>query len=264
MSTDDTDRTSELDAALDQSEAGPQTADELFGVVDLLQATPTLRRGLTDPATPDEQRQNLARGLLAERLSPAGTELVVRAVGLRLGIRGLLDALERQGVRTVLKTAESDRSLTEVEDQLFRFGRLVEGNSDLRASITDRTAALSARQQLVHDLLSGKADSGTVQLAQRAVVGRDRNFFRTLEGYVDLAAAMQDRVIATVRTAQDMDDDQRGRLEQALTQQAGRPVALQVLVEPDLLGGVRVELGDEVIDGSVSGRLAEVRRRFEQ
>lgn len=264
MSADSGQRNAELDAALDRAEAGPQTADELFGVVDLLQATPALRRGLTDPATPDGRRQQLARGLLADRLSAAATELVVGAVGLRLGSRGLLDALEQHGIRAILKAAETDGLLGEVEDQLFRFGRLVEGNSDLRGSLTDRGAALSARQRLVGDLLDGKATPGAVQLAQRAVVGRDRNFFRTLDGYVELAAAMQDRVIATVRIAQEMDNDQRDRLERALTQQAGRPVAMQVLVEPELLGGVRVEIGDEIIDGSVSGRLAEARRRFEQ
>lgn len=264
MAAQEHDAVTDLDAALDRGAAGPEVADELFGVVDLLKATPSLRRGLTDPATPDEQRQQLARALFTDRLSADATELVVRAAGLRLGIRGLPDAVERQAVRAVLETAQTDKLLDEVEDQLFRFGRVVESDSALRGALTDRSAALSARQQLVADLLTGKATPGAVQLAQRAVVGRDRNFFRTLDGYVELAAAMQNRVIATVRVAQAMDDDQRDRLQRALAQQAGRPVALQVMVEPELVGGIRVEIGDDVIDGSVSGRLAEARRRFDQ
>jgi F-type H+-transporting ATPase subunit delta len=263
MSTEDTRRVAELDAALDRTDVDPELADELFGVVDLLQTTPALRRGLTDPSTPDQQRQQLARSLFEQRLSSPATELVVAAAGLRLGLRGLTDALERQGVRAVLKSAQATGLLDEIEDQLFRFGRMVEADSSLRGALTDRTASLPARQKLVADLLAGKTAAQAVQLVQRAVIGRDGNFFRTLDGYVDLAAAMRNRVIATVRAAQSLDDGQLNRLQEALAHQIGRPVALQLLVEPELLGGIRVEIGDEVIDGSVSGRLAEVGRQFE-
>lgn len=264
MAAPEQDRTKELDATLDRCDASEELADGLFAVVDLLQATPALRRALIDPGTPDQNRQELVRGLLADRLSTTGVDLVARATGLRLRGRELLDILERQAVRTVLKVADVQGLLSEVEDQLFRFGRLVEGDSGLRGALTDRAAALARRQELVESLLSGKATSGAVRLAQRAVAARDRNFFRTLDGYVALAAAMQDRVLATVRAAQSLDDGQRDRLQRALTQQVGRPVALQMIVEPDLLGGVRVDVGDEVIDGSVSGRLAEAQRRFER
>jgi F-type H+-transporting ATPase subunit delta len=263
MSAEDTRRVAELDAALDRTDVGAELSDELFGVVDLLQATPALRRGLTDPSTPDQQRQQLARGLLAQRLTSTATELVTDAAGLRLGLRGLTDALERQAVRAVLKTAETGGLLDEVEDQLFRFGRMVEADSGLRGTLTDRTAPLPARQKLAADLLADKATAQAVRLAQRAVIGRDGNFFRTLDGYVDLAAAMRNRVIATVRAAQTLDDGQLDRLQRALAHQIGRPVAVQLLVEPGLLGGIRVEVGDEVIDGSMSGRLADVGRQFE-
>jgi len=92
----------ELDAVLDRTELSPQLADELFTVVDLLQGSPTLRRALTDPATPAERRQALARGLLQSRVGGASVELVAEAVGKRLGGGALLDALERQAVRALL------------------------------------------------------------------------------------------------------------------------------------------------------------------
>jgi F-type H+-transporting ATPase subunit delta len=252
----------ELDAVLDRAELSPQLADELFAVVDLLQGSPTLRRALTDPATPTERRQALARGLLQSRVGGATVELVAEAVGKRLGGGALLDALERQAVRALLKVADSQGRLDDVEDQLFRFGRVVEGDAALRGAITDRTSSLERREALVDQLLAGKAQPETVRLSRRAVAARDRNFARTLNGYVQQAAQMRDRLIAVVRVARPLEPQQWQRLQQALSRQAGREVALQEVVEPQLLGGARVELGDEVIEGTVAGRLEAVRRQF--
>jgi F-type H+-transporting ATPase subunit delta len=237
-------------------------ADELFAVVDLLQGSPTLRRALTDPATPTERRQALARGLLQSRVGGATVELVAEAVGKRLGGGALLDALERQAVRALLKVADSQGRLDDVEDQLFRFGRVVEGDAALRGAITDRTSSLERREALVDQLLAGKAQPETVRLSRRAVAARDRNFARTLNGYVQQAAQMRDRLIAVVRVARPLEPQQWQRLQQALSRQAGREVALQEVVEPQLLGGARVEFGDEVIEGTVAGRLEAVRRQF--
>ena len=99
-------------------------------------------------------------------------------------------------------------------------------------------------------------------LAKRAVVARERTFAQTIEGYVTLAAAQKNRVVATVRVAQPLTDDQRDRLRAALARQVGREVAIQEVIDPDILGGVRVELGDEVFEGTVSGRLEAARRLF--
>jgi F-type H+-transporting ATPase subunit delta len=257
----------ELDAVLDRVEVSGGLADELFAVVDLLQGSPSLRRALTDPSTPAERRQDLARALLQSRVGETAVDLVTEAVSKRLSGTALLDALERQAVRAVLKVAQAEggpdgSKLDDVEDQLFRFGRLVEGDSSLRAALTDRSAAVERRTALVDSLLQGKAQPETGQLAKRAVVARDRNFFRTLEGYIELAASMRNRVIATVRVARPLDGPQRDRLEAALAQQIGREVALQEVIEPDLIGGIRVELGDEVIEATVAGRMEEVRRQF--
>ena len=99
-------------------------------------------------------------------------------------------------------------------------------------------------------------------LARRAVAARERTFAHTIEGYVDLAAAQKNRVVATVRVARPLDGDQRRRLQAALARQVGRDLVIQEVVDPDVLGGVRVELGDEVVEGTVAGRLDEARRLF--
>lgn len=253
----------ELDATLDRTQVSDSLADELFSVVDLLQGSPTLRRALTDPATPADRRQALATGLFGSRVSGEALGLVVEGVSQRLGGTALLDGLERQGVRALLKTAQANGRLDDVEDQLFRFGRMVEGDAELRGVVTDRSAPVDRRADLVGSLLDGKADQETVRLARRAVGARDRNFARTLGGYVDLAAETRNRVIATVRVAKPLDLEHRDRLQAALARQLGREVALQEIIEPDLIGGIRVEVGDEVIEGTIAGRLEAVRRQFE-
>jgi F-type H+-transporting ATPase subunit delta len=253
----------ELDTALDRAPVSDGLADELFSVVDLLEGSPTLRRALTDPATPTERRQALATGLFGPRIGEAALALVVEAVSKRIGATALLDGLERQAVRALLKTAQQADTLDEVEDQLFRFGRLVDGDAALRGAITDRSAAPERRAELVDQLLSGRAEPQTVRLAKRAIGARNRNFSRTLGGYIELAANTRNRVIATVRVARPLDLQQRERLQAALARQIGRDIALQEIIEPDLLGGIRVEIGAEVIEGTVAGRLDAVRRQFE-
>ena len=253
----------QLDAVLDRTTVSDELADELFSVVDLLQGSPTLRRALTDPATPADRRQALATGLFGSRVSEQAQSLVVEGVSQRLSGTALLDGLEREAVRALLKTAQAGDKLDDVEDQLFRFGRMVEGDADLRGVITDRSASIERRADLVDALLSGKAEQETVRLAKRAVAARDRNFSRTLGGYIELAADARNRVIATVRVAKPLDLQQRERLQAALSRQIGRDVALQEIIEPDLIGGIRVEVGDEVIEGTIAGRLEAVRRQFE-
>ena len=94
------------------------------------------------------------------------------------------------------------------------------------------------------------------------MVARARTFGNTIEGYVTLAAAQQNRVVATVRVARPLSQEQTNRLRAALSRQAGREVAIQEIVEPEVIGGIRVELGDQVIEGTVESRLDEAKRLF--
>lgn len=252
-----------LDRVLDTTELSDSMPADLFAVVDALESSPTLRRALSDPGTAEDGRETLARGLLEGKVSPAAVDLVAAAVRMRwAGGRTLASALERQAVRAVMRQAESAQQLEEVEDELFRFARLVESSSALRNSLSDRSAGTQRRQTLVSDLLEGKAAEPTVLLGRRAVLARERTFSHTLEGYIGLAADQKDRVIATVRVAQPISTDQAERLRVALTRQVGRDIALQVVVDPQVLGGARIELGNEIIEGTVGARLDEARRLF--
>jgi F-type H+-transporting ATPase subunit delta len=256
-------RVSSLDRMLDDSQVGDTFASDMSAVVDALEASPTLRRAVTDPGTPESARRALVHGLLDGKVDKAVVDLVAEAATLRwAGGRTFAAALERQALRAQLVTADRRGELEDVEDQLFRFARFVESSPDLRNVLGDRAIDRSRRQELVGELLSGRATESTIVLAKRAVVARERTFAQTIEGYVTLAAAQKNRVVATVRVAQPLSDDQRDRLRVALARQVGREVAIQEVIDPDILGGVRVELGDEVFEGTVSDRLEAARRLF--
>lgn len=256
-------RQGELDRVLDAQPLTATVADELFAVVDLFEQEPSLRRALTDPSAPDSARRDLVGEILAGRLSAATVKVVEAGAGMRWGgATGLIGAVERQGVRALISIAQSDGVLDAVEDELFRFARVVAGDRPLRAALADQSIPLATRQELVADLLSGRAHQLTVALAQRAVAARHRTFDLTVDAFLALAAQARNRAIATVTVARPLPDDQRDRLQRALVAQLGRDINLHVVVDPDVLGGVRVKLGDEVIEGTVVGRLAEAERQL--
>jgi F-type H+-transporting ATPase subunit delta len=238
-------------------------SSDLFTVVDALDSSVALRRALTDPTTSERARQQLVHSLLDGKVSGTAVDIVAEAVAMRwAGGGSFTAALERQAVRAQLMAADSDGNLENTEDELFRFARLVEANPGLRNALGDRAVPVSKRQELIEQLLAGRATAATIALAKRAVGARERTFAHTIEGFVTLAAAQKNRLVATVRVANPLTSDQRDRLRRSLSQQVGREVAVQEIIDPDVLGGVRVELGDEVIEGTVADRLEQARRLF--
>lgn len=255
------DRLSDLDRVLDGlSGPAPALADELFSLVDALDTTPALRRVLTDPATPSADRVALVTNLLGQS-SAGAVEVATEAVKLRWpGGRRLADALERQAVRAELSASQD---VDNVEDELFRLARLVDANPGLRSALADQLRSLADRRDLVSGLITDRTTASTVKLARRAIAVRARTFSATVESYVDLAAQLRNTTVATVRVARPLDRDQQDRLRAALTKQVGREVSIQQIVDPEVLGGIRVEFGDEVIEGTVAARVTEARRQFD-
>jgi F-type H+-transporting ATPase subunit delta len=236
---------------------------DLFAVVDALESSAALRRAVTDPGASEDRRRQLVHSVLDGKVSKAAAGIVADAAARRWSSgRTMTAAVERQAVRAELAQAERDGALEETEDELFRFARLVESNPALRDALGDRAVPVANRQALVDDLLASRSGRATVALAKRAVTAHDRTLGHTLEGYVTLAATQKNRVVATVRVARPLEGDQRARLQAALAKQVGREVVLEEVIDSDVLGGVRVELGDEVVEGTVAGRLEDVRHLF--
>ncbi len=238
-------------------------SDELFAIADVLEGSAQLRRALTEPALPVADRRAVAEQLFSSRVSEAAITVLDEALGQNWrASNAFVGAVDRQGVRALLLVAQQAGRVDEVDETLFRFGRIVDADHALRATLADRNSPLEARQSLVTALLEGKVPPETIALARRAVAARNRTFDLTLASYLVLSAALRRHALATVHVATALSAEQEARLQAALTAQVNRPVTLMVVVDPNLVGGVRVEIGDEVIDGSVAGRLAAARRQL--
>ncbi|MBK8459644.1 MAG: F0F1 ATP synthase subunit delta [Micropruina sp.] len=256
-------RLSALDRVLDTQNPSAPLAEELFSVVDVVEKQPALRRALTDPSTSVEARGQLVSALFGGRVSLDAQVVLREAAKLRWSTgSGFAAALERQAVRALLSAAQSEAALDEVEDELFRFGRVVSGDDGLRSALADRDTSLQGRQELISDLLAGRVRSFTLALARRAVVARNRTYDLTLANYLTLASDVRQRAVARVVVARPLTPEQADRLRLALSRQLAREVNLQVSVDPTVLGGVRVVVGDEEIEGTVAGRLTEAERQI--
>jgi F-type H+-transporting ATPase subunit delta len=156
--------------------------------------------------------------------------------------------------------ARAEGTLGEVEDELFRFSQTLSGNDELRDALTDARIPASRRQQIVEDLLGGKASPTTVALVSMVVgTGRARELPAIIRGLVEMSALEAEKEVAEVRSAVPLSDDQRERLAKALNEATGRQVEVKVVVDPSVLGGIVAQVGDTVIDGSVRSRLDQLR-----
>ncbi|MEJ2859221.1 MULTISPECIES: F0F1 ATP synthase subunit delta [unclassified Saccharothrix] len=250
-----------VDAAPDSAALG-KLGEELFAVVSLLSGQPALRRALADASTEPAGREGLLRGLLAGLVSEDALQVLATVVTVRWSSpRELVDGVESLARTTLLVRAERDGRLDTVEDELFRLGRIIAGNHELELALTDPAGDPAGKVELVDSLVAGKVDETTKTLVDQLV--REPRGLGVVGGLSDLAALAakrRERSVAYVRSAVELDAAQQDRLEATLTRIYSRPIALHVEVDPTLRGGLLIKIGDEIIDGSVAGRLAALRR----
>ncbi|MEV0379085.1 F0F1 ATP synthase subunit delta [Nonomuraea sp. NPDC050643] len=239
-------------------------SDELFAVADLLDREHGLRRALSDPARSAEQKAAAARSLLGGKISEAALATVEAAVSAKWSRAGdLADVLERLGVVAAAAEAEGQRRLDEVEDEIFRFGRIVAANPALRRALADAAAPEEGKRELLRNLLDGKVAPTSLRLITQLVVHpRGRNLESGLEEVSQLVAQQRQRLVAVVRSAVELSETQKERLAAWLRTSYGREVHLNVEVDKRVLGGFSVRIGDEIIDTTIVGRIEEVRRRL--
>lgn len=254
-----------LDALTDSTsvDAG-SLADELAAVTALLHREVSLRRVLTDPAQPGEAKAELAQRLLGTQVGGQSVDLMSGLVRSRWSqSRDLVDALEQLAALADLTAAQRAGTLDNVEDELFRFGRIVSSSTELRAALTDRKAPASAKGELLRSLLGSRTAATTERLVTRLVTApRGRSLEAGLESLSKLAAERRDRMVAVVTSAVPLSDPQKQRLGAALAKLYGRRMHLNLDVDPGVLGGIRVQVGDEVINGSIADRIEDVGRRM--
>jgi F-type H+-transporting ATPase subunit delta len=254
-----------LDALTDSTSVdAAQLAGELAAVTALLDREVGLRRVFTDPAQAGDAKADLVQRLLGAQISATTADLVSGTVRSRWSqSRDLVDVLEELANIADLTAAQQAGTLDDVEDELFRFGRIVSSSTGLRAALTDRKATVSAKSELLSSLLGGRADAATERLVTRLVTApRGRSLEAGLEALSKLAAERRDRMVAVVTSAVPLSDPQKQRLGAALAKLYGRPMHLNLDVDPEVLGGIRVQVGDEVINGSVADRIEDAGRRL--
>ena len=236
---------------------------ELFGVVSTLDVEPALRRVLTDPSTEASAKVGLAKQIFGSRVGKDTLDVLEVAVSGRwASMRDLTDGLETAGVTAEVAAADSAGELDALETELFEVGNLVRSDAELRQIISDRALPAEAKAALLSDLLSDKVTDATLALAAQAAAARTGSFERSLEAFGEIAAASRSRLLAEVRVAYELDDSEKSRLAQALATKYGRDVHLNIVVDPSVVGGITVSVGDEVVDGSMSTRLEVARRRL--
>jgi len=258
--------TDELDSASEGKSASVLLglADELFAIVGLVQAQPALRRALADTSTDADARAGLAADLFGAKVSEPAASVLDSAVRARWSLPSEFAAgLERLAVQAAFLSAEADDKLDTVEDELFRFGRIIAARPELQRALSDAAASNTQRACLVDALVGGKVHRVTERLLAASLTGtRARHAEQTVEELSDLAAQRRERSIAQIATSVALTANQEQRLVDSLSRIYNRRISLQISLDPDLLGGLVVRVGDEIIDGSTRFRLAAARQRL--
>ncbi|MDN4471767.1 F0F1 ATP synthase subunit delta [Demequina zhanjiangensis] len=236
---------------------------QLFVVVDALDGSGSLRRALTDPARDADAKSVLVKQLFGG-FDPRVVDAVTSFAGRRWSEEAdLAVAVEDAGVEALLAAAQANGTLDTVEEELFAMQRILEGDRDLLVALSNRSASREVRLELLEGILKGRLDAVTRALLHRAVEKvRGQRLITTLKAYVQAAAARRGRLLASVVSAVELSAAQRTRLHSILSSAYGREVQLNVAVDPEVLGGIKVQVGTEVVDGTVLARLDEARRRL--
>ena len=244
--------------------AATQLATELFAVVGLLDAEHGLRRALSDPGKPATEKGAVVAALLHGKITARAEGLVTAAAEAHWASSGdLADAVEQLAIGAMVLAAEAEDGLDELEDGLFRFGRVVSANPDLRAALADPALPGRGKRELLRTLLDGKVTPVTLALITQMVEHpRGRPLSVALDLCAEAAARHRQQLIAVVRTATELSASQRRRLADALGRSYGHDVHLDVVIDPSVVGGISIQIGDELIDGTAATRLAAVRRRL--
>ncbi|MFH8250882.1 F0F1 ATP synthase subunit delta [Microbacterium sp. B2969] len=235
-------------------------AGELFAAARALGQSSQLAGALADSAASTQARAKVVADVFGAALQPTTVKLLTTAVEQRWSSPDdLVDAVEELAVRGAAHSAAG----ADVEGELFRFSRTVAANPELELALGSRLGDDSAKGALVRTLLQGRASDATTLIVSSLVQQpRERRVRQLLNRAMDLVAEQRGRTVATVVSAVPLSSAQTERLSAALSKRYGGTVALNAVVDPKVVGGVRVHIADDVIDASVSARLADLRQRI--
>ena len=242
--------------------AAIEFATDLFTVLTVLSSSVGVRRALTDNSRDASSKAELISNLFGKNIGAPAQALMASASSLRWSNPAeLADAIERLAVEAEASAAEKNNELEKLEDQLFDFTRVLVANPDLRQALNTSADSDAGKVALLEVVVKGKYATSTLNLLRRVVVlRRGRSIDSTLTTYSHYVSTRRDRLVALVKSAVVLSDVQRNKLVAALTKQMGKEVHINIEIDPKVLGGISIRYADDVIDGTISNRLAEAGR----
>ncbi len=241
-------------------------AEDLFGVLAILDSNAGLRRALTDPSRTGKDKAVLVDQLISGRVSPDALSVVEDLVNERwANARDIGDALETLAATVVVSVAEQGsgvEGLEQLENELYSFIQVVASNHALQRALSEAQAKPEAKVELALKLVPQAGPAGKLLITQAVRAPRGLKPAALVERFLELVAARQQRWIANVSVTRPLTPSQFERLESGLNAMYARELKVHVKVDPSLIGGVRVSVGDEMVDSTVSTRLSELRRKL--
>ncbi|MCU1573649.1 MAG: atpH [Micrococcaceae bacterium] len=258
-----------LEAVLPQ--ASLSLASELFTVLGTMDSSAGLRRALTDPSRQGSEKKALMHSLVGGRVSPEAEAIVSQLAELRwAAARDIGDALETVAATVAIAVAENRSAssasgltgLQQLENDLFGFNQVVGASHDVQRALSEPQAGEEAKTVLAMALVPSAGAEARLLISQAVTNPRGIKPTKLVDRFAALAAARKQRWIATATSSHPLTENQVSRLQAGLNALYGRELQLNVSVDPELIGGVRVRVGDEVVDASVLTRLNELRRQL--
>jgi len=248
-----------LDAAVKgaTADSAAKLSSELFLAAEVLASNVPLRRAFADMSRDAASKETLVKDLFGKTLGSAALTVLTDVATLRWSAGGdVVYVLEQLAIEAEGTAANINGELDRVEDELFEISRVIAENFELRKALVG-PGTTSAKSTLVSDVLGKRASESTVRLAAALVTSlRGRSIEAGFADYLSALANRRNRLIANVRVAVAITDTQKVRLAQAIEKQVGQPIRVNIQVDPTLIGGVSVKFADELVDGSISNRLA--------
>lgn len=235
------------------------TAGEFFTAARLVGESGQLSGALADPAAPEGLREQVVAKVFAG-LSATARQVLTTAVAQRWSdADGLIEGIEELAIRS----AAIAESKADIEGELFSFLRVIAANPELELALGGRMGDDDAKGALVEKLIGGTASAATTLIVSALVrQPRGRRVRQLLNRAMRIVSAQGGRIVATVHTASALSAAQRTRLGEALATRYDGQVSINEVIDPSVIGGLRVQVADDVIDGSISARLADLRQKL--